>query len=103
MIIVCDEALIDLFAQFDDASGPTLKVTMGGSPLNVATGLVRLDAPAAGWSADHWGAGVPLLVQAGCAALGALMSMALHETAQKFLPRRSDYANVATEVARCRS
>jgi len=94
VIIVCDEALIDLFAQFDDASGPTLKVTIG---------LVRLDAPAAGWSADHWGAGVPLLVQAGCAALGALMSMALHETAQKFLPRRSDYANVATEVARCRS
>jgi hypothetical protein len=55
MILVCGEALIDLFAQFDDASGPTLRVTMGGSPLNVATGLVRLDAPAAGWSADHWG------------------------------------------------
>lgn len=46
------------------------------------------------------GAGVPLLVQAGCAALGALVSMALHETAEKFFPRGGAHANAATEVAR---
>lgn len=59
MILVCGEALIDLFAQFDDVSGPTLEVTIGGSPLNVATGLARLDAPAGflgGVSTDHLGA-----------------------------------------------
>jgi hypothetical protein len=100
VILVCGEALIDLFAQFDDASGPTLKVTMGCSPLNVATGLVRLDTRAAGWSADHWGGSVPLLVQAGCTALGALVSMALHETAKNFFPRGGPHANAATEVAR---
>lgn len=58
MILVCGEALIDLFTQFDETLGPTLKVTIGGPPLNVATGLVRLDTLTAffgGVSTDHLG------------------------------------------------
>jgi fructokinase len=58
VILVCGEALIDLFTQFDNASEPTLEVRVGGSPLNVATGLARLDTPAAffgGVSTDHLG------------------------------------------------
>jgi fructokinase len=58
VILVCGEALVDLFAQSDDALGPILKVTVGGSPLNVATGLARLGTPATffgGVSTDHFG------------------------------------------------
>jgi fructokinase len=47
MILVCGEALIDLFlAQV--GVGPVLPVTAaaGGSPFNVAVGLARLGAPA---------------------------------------------------------
>jgi fructokinase len=58
VILVCGEALIDLFAQLDDISGPTLKAAIGGSPLNVAIGLARLETPAAffgGVSIDYFG------------------------------------------------
>ena len=64
MILVCGEALIDLYAQPDAALGPILKATVGGSPLNVAIGLARLGTGAAflgGVSTDHFGT---LLVQA---------------------------------------
>jgi fructokinase len=47
VILVCGEALIDLFAQATDTATPTLQVTMGGSALNVAIGLVRLGTPTA--------------------------------------------------------
>ena len=58
MIIVCGEALIDLFMNEDVASGPILKGVIGGSPLNLAIGLARLETPAAffgGLSADYFG------------------------------------------------
>ena len=53
----------------------------------IATGVLvgGLAGPLiAGWSADRWGIGAPLLVQAACAALAAFAAMALRETA----PRR---------------
>lgn len=59
MILVCGEALIDLFTTSDSASGPTLKGTVGGSPFNVAVGLARLEIPVAffaGMSLDYFGA-----------------------------------------------
>ena len=58
MILVCGEALIDLFTQVDASSGPTLKPVIGGSPLNLAIGLARLGTPAAflgGVSTDYFG------------------------------------------------
>jgi fructokinase len=64
VILVCGEALIDLYVQPDAALGPILKATVGGSPLNVAIGLARLGTDAAflgGVSTDHFGT---LLVQA---------------------------------------
>ena len=60
MILVCGEALIDLFVGAS-ADGATLPATAaaGGSPFNVAVGLARLGAPA-GWfgglSCDAFGA-----------------------------------------------
>ena len=59
MILVCGEALIDLFTTSDGPSGPTLKATVGGSPFNVAVGLARLGnsvAFLAGLSLDYFGA-----------------------------------------------
>ena len=53
----------------------------------IATGVLvgGLTGPLiAGWSADRWGIGASLLVQAACAALAAFAAMALRETA----PRR---------------
>ena len=53
MILVCGEALIDLFP-----SGPMLKVAVGGSPFNLAVGLARLETPVAffgGLSVDYFG------------------------------------------------
>jgi MFS family permease len=37
----------------------------------------------AGWSADRWGLQAPLILQAGCAAIAVLASMALGETAPR--------------------
>jgi fructokinase len=46
MILVCGEALFDLFA--DETAGRlTLDARIGGSPFNVAVGLARLGTPAA--------------------------------------------------------
>jgi predicted MFS family arabinose efflux permease len=42
----------------------------------------------AGWSADHWGPGAPLLVQAGCAGAAGLVAIALKETAPRILSAR---------------
>lgn len=48
MFISCGDALVDLFSQpADSAGGMTLGGHVGGSPLNVAVGLARLDNPAA--------------------------------------------------------
>lgn len=58
MIVVCGEALIDLFMNEGVPSGPILKAAIGGSPLNLAIGLARLETPAAffgGLSLDYFG------------------------------------------------
>lgn len=57
MILVCGEALFDLFAE-ESAEGFQIDARIGGSPLNVAIGLARLEAPAAflsGLSNDLFG------------------------------------------------
>ena len=45
MILVCGEALFDVFALADTATGLTLDARVGGSPFNVAVGLARLAQP----------------------------------------------------------
>jgi fructokinase len=45
MILVCGEALMDVFETASTASGLTLDARIGGSPLNVAIGLARLGQP----------------------------------------------------------
>jgi fructokinase len=42
MIVVCGEALMDVFAAGDTPSGIALDARVGGSPFNVAVGLARL-------------------------------------------------------------
>ncbi len=47
--------------------------------------LGGVGAPAgAGWAADQYGLAAPMLIQAGCALVGALLALGLKETA----PRR---------------
>lgn len=45
MIIVCGEALMDVFAAGDTPSGTALDARVGGSPFNTAVGLARLAQP----------------------------------------------------------
>ena len=45
MFIVCGEALFDIFATGDTATGMAFDGRMGGSPFNVALGLARLGQP----------------------------------------------------------
>lgn len=47
MIVVCGEALMDVFRGADSASGVLLDARVGGSPFNVAIGLARLEQPVA--------------------------------------------------------
>jgi len=47
MIVVCGEALVDVFVGDDTAGGIALEGRLGGSPYNVAIGLARLDEPVA--------------------------------------------------------
>src|SRR5688572_19217837 len=47
MIVVCGEALMDVFDAGATASGQRLDARIGGSPYNVALGLARLTQPAA--------------------------------------------------------
>src|SRR5262245_34892249 len=42
MVVVCGEALMDVFAEGDTPKGVALDARIGGSPLNVAIGLARL-------------------------------------------------------------
>ncbi len=43
MFVVCGEALMDVFGNGDTPTGMALDARVGGSPLNVAVGLARLD------------------------------------------------------------
>ena len=47
MIVVSGEALMDVFAVADTATGVQLDARIGGSPFNVALGLARLGQPVA--------------------------------------------------------
>jgi len=47
MILVCGEALIDLFVEGTAATGLSAEAVAGGSPFNVAVGLGRLGRPTA--------------------------------------------------------
>ena len=47
MIVVCGEALVDVFVGADTADGVALEGRVGGSPFNVAVGLARLGRPVA--------------------------------------------------------
>lgn len=47
MILVCGEALMDVFAAGDTPTGLALDARVGGSPFNVAVGLARLAQPVA--------------------------------------------------------
>lgn len=55
MLMVCGEALLDVFAAGETRTGLTLDAVVGGSPLNVAVGLARLGQPAAFFSAISTG------------------------------------------------
>lgn len=43
MILVCGEALMDVFAEQETTSGLVLDARVGGSPFNVAVGLARME------------------------------------------------------------
>jgi fructokinase len=45
MIVVCGEALFDVFPGADSAAGIELSARIGGSPFNLAVGLARLGVP----------------------------------------------------------
>ena len=47
MIVVCGEALVDLFVGRPTTRGIATEAVAGGSPFNVAPGLARLGAPSA--------------------------------------------------------
>lgn len=47
MILVCGEALVDLFIKARGEGGLNAEAVVGGSPFNVAVGLARLGCPAA--------------------------------------------------------
>jgi fructokinase len=51
VIVVCGEALMDVFAAGQTATGLMLDARVGGSPFNVAVGLARLKQPVAFFSA----------------------------------------------------
>ena len=55
MLIVCGEALLDVFAAGDTATGMALEARVGGSPFNLAVGLARLGQPVAFFSAVSTG------------------------------------------------
>lgn len=47
MLVVCGEALMDVFSTGETPAGLALRAQVGGSPLNVAIGLARLGRPVA--------------------------------------------------------
>src|SRR5262245_52461135 len=58
MILVCGEALVDLFILGEHGPRLAAEAVAGGSPFNVAIGLARLGCPAAlctGLSTDRFG------------------------------------------------
>jgi len=67
MIVVCGEALFDVFAQQEVAAGIELSARQGGSPFNLAIGLARLQGSAqffGGLSQDMFGRKLHAALQA---------------------------------------
>ncbi|MBK1713826.1 PfkB family carbohydrate kinase [Rubrivivax gelatinosus] len=91
MILVCGEALMDVFAAGDTAAGLMLDARCGGSPFNVAIGLARLGQPVGflgGLSSDAAGRRLRAALQAegvdtGCApALDAPTTLVMIDVAE---------------------
>ena len=55
MLMVCGEALLDVFAAGETRTGLSLDANVGGSPFNVAVGLARLGQPVGFFSAISTG------------------------------------------------
>jgi fructokinase len=55
MLMVCGEALLDVFAAGETRTGLALDAKVGGSPFNVAVGLARLGQPVGFFSAVSTG------------------------------------------------
>jgi len=55
MMMVCGEALLDVFAAAETRTGLTLDANVGGSPFNVVVGLARLGQPVGFFSAVSTG------------------------------------------------
>ena len=55
MLMICGEALLDVFQGEETRTGMTLDANVGGSPFNLAIGLARLGQPAAFFSAISTG------------------------------------------------
>ena len=55
MLMICGEALLDVFQGADTRTGRALDANVGGSPFNLAVGLARLGQPAAFFSAISTG------------------------------------------------
>jgi fructokinase len=67
MIVVCGEALFDVFATQESAAGIELAARLGGSPFNLAVGLARLGGEAmffGGLSHDQFGRKLHAALQA---------------------------------------
>jgi fructokinase len=67
MIVVCGEALFDVFATGEAAAGIALSARQGGSPFNLATGIARLGGAAlffGGLSQDMFGRKLHAALQA---------------------------------------
>ena len=55
MLMICGEALLDVFQGAETRTGMALDANVGGSPFNLAVGLARLGQPAAFFSAISTG------------------------------------------------
>jgi fructokinase len=64
MLMICGEALFDVFQGDDTPTGMTLDARVGGSPFNLAVGLARLGQPAALFTAISTGFGGARLMTA---------------------------------------
>lgn len=92
MIVVCGEALIDLFAGEPAADGFPCRAVAGGSPFNVSIGLARLGRAAAflgGLSTDPFGR----FLRGRLAAEGVRLDLAVDR------PERTTLGVVSTDAA----
>jgi sugar phosphate permease len=71
--------------------------TAVGLSVGIGEVLGGVSAPAvAGSAADRYGLSAPLLIQAGCALIGALLALALKETAPRRLAAPTARSGLAT-------